>query len=241
MQNLDLLERVRSSPFVDAIRRSNRERADEWRAAGRSLDERLSPIQLTGVPEGIGRPRTSGDGSAGAASVDGCQIRSLRTIARGTVPLRHLTLAKRGRLVLRRWLPMGLQRRIKKLILRVRRVPPPTPPAASARLEARALVRVRSHEEIVATLDPWQRLKGCAFMPEMEGYCGTVQRVLKPVRRFVDERDLQVKEARGVYLLEGAMCEGTETFGPCDRGCLFFWRGEWLEPVDAEIASTSMA
>jgi len=41
--NLDLLERVRRSPFIEAIRQSNDERRREWQERGRSITERLSP------------------------------------------------------------------------------------------------------------------------------------------------------------------------------------------------------
>ncbi len=43
LPNLDLLEQVRRSPVIDAIRQSNEQRADEWQATGRSTAERLSP------------------------------------------------------------------------------------------------------------------------------------------------------------------------------------------------------
>ena len=43
MPNLDLLERVRRSPLIDAIRVSNEQRVLEWRTSGRSTEERLSP------------------------------------------------------------------------------------------------------------------------------------------------------------------------------------------------------
>jgi UDP-N-acetyl-D-mannosaminuronate dehydrogenase len=43
MPNLDLLEQVRRSPLIDAMRESNEQRAREWRACGRSPQERLSP------------------------------------------------------------------------------------------------------------------------------------------------------------------------------------------------------
>jgi UDP-N-acetyl-D-mannosaminuronate dehydrogenase len=43
MPNLELLEQVRQSPFIDAIRTSNTDRAREWRQAGRSTADRLSP------------------------------------------------------------------------------------------------------------------------------------------------------------------------------------------------------
>ena len=178
------------------------------------------------------------DSAIGVEHVDpsagGCQIQSLPRLSEGVVPLRHLPLRKRARLVVRRWVPVRVRRELKRRLARLRGAgPTPTPSTAAATppLMAGTPVRVRSREEIAATLDPSQQRKGCSFMPEMVSYCGTTQRVLKPVLRFVDERDYRVKKARGVYLLDGVMCEGTETFGPCDRGCLYFWREEWLEPA----------
>jgi hypothetical protein len=103
---------------------------------------------------------------------------------------------------------------------------------ASQNFVAGQLVRVRSREQIQATLDNWNYLKGCGFMEEMWPYCGTTQRILKPVRRFVDERDHRLKKTRGIYFLEGVHCQGTIDYGRCDRNCYFFWREEWLEEVE---------
>ncbi len=100
------------------------------------------------------------------------------------------------------------------------------------------LVRVRSLPEIQETLNRWGQLKGCKFMPlEMSPYCGTIQRVLKPMERFVDERDYHVKKSSGIILLEGLCCQGTSDYGRCDRSCFFFWREEWLERLDATASS----
>jgi hypothetical protein len=66
-------------------------------------------------------------------------------------------------------------------------------------------------------------------------YCGTTQKVLKPVKRFVDERDCRVKKVKGVYLLEGVNCQGFELYGECDRACFYFWREEWLEKLEVPI------
>ena len=93
------------------------------------------------------------------------------------------------------------------------------------------LVRVRSREEILATLDPFKELKGCAFLPEMYRYCGTQQRVLRSMQHFMDERDYKLKKVRGVILLENVICNGTPVFGECDRCCFLFWREEWLEKI----------
>lgn len=99
-------------------------------------------------------------------------------------------------------------------------------------LKAGDRVRVRSKEEIEATLNHSRRLKGCSFPTEMLQFCNTTQRVLKPVERFVDERDLRVRRTKGIVLLENVICQGLASFGPCDRNCHFFWREEWLEKID---------
>ena len=100
------------------------------------------------------------------------------------------------------------------------------PPSSQDHLQPGDFVRVRPREEIALTLDPFKELKGCAFLEYMWQYCGTTQRVLKPLERFLDERDYKVKKARGIVLLEGVLCQGTPVFGRCDRCChLFLARG----------------
>ena len=103
--------------------------------------------------------------------------------------------------------------------------------AAGNHLQAGDRVRVRSKEEIRATLDRWNQLNRCSFMEEMWPYCGTEQRVLKRVGKFLDERDYLIKKCKGVFVLDNVLCEGTKDFGACDRACFFFWREEWLEKI----------
>jgi hypothetical protein len=98
------------------------------------------------------------------------------------------------------------------------------------------MVRVRSMEDIQATLGSFNELKGCAFLDGMEQYCGTQQRIFKVMERFLDERDYKVKKTRGIMLLEEVYCQGTPVFGRCDRSCLLFWREEWLEKVVDQVA-----
>lgn len=110
-------------------------------------------------------------------------------------------------------------------------------------LQATDLVRVRSHQEIQITLNRWNQLHGCAFMEEMWQYCGTLQRVRKPVRVFLDERSYLTRRSKHLFILENVICEGTRDFGPCDRSCFFFWREEWLEKVeqpDSRLAMVTM-
>ena len=93
-------------------------------------------------------------------------------------------------------------------------------------------VKVRSREDIKLTLNRWNQLKGCAFMPEMTRFCKTHQRIFKKVGQFLDERDYLIKKCNGIYILENVFCEGTDDFGHCDRSCFFFWREEWLEKAE---------
>jgi hypothetical protein len=105
-------------------------------------------------------------------------------------------------------------------------------------LQAGDLVRVRDRKTIESTLNQSHQYKGCAFMGDMWQYCGTVQRVMKRVQRFVDERDARVYKATGIVLLENMICQGTADYGPCDRSCFYFWREEWLEKI--ELTQTNM-
>ena len=98
-------------------------------------------------------------------------------------------------------------------------------------MQAGDLVRVRTREQIEATFDGENELRGCLFMSEMWPYCDTEQRVLKRVERFLDERTYQVRTTSGIVLLEGIICQGTDYPQGCDRSCFFFWREEWLEEL----------
>jgi len=172
-----------------------------------------------------------------------CQIPCLQLVAGGIVQGPPESLSRRLKLMVRRQLSPGKERLFKNrtndLMNRLCRLTgrgtkPSASPAnvPSAGLQAGDRVRVRSLKEIETTLNHWRQLKGCTFMPEMAEYCGTTQRVLKPMKKFVDERDLRVKKSDGIILLEGVMCKGTAEFGSCDRSCLVFWRKEWLEKID---------
>lgn len=172
-----------------------------------------------------------------------CQIPCLQRVSEGLAEVPPESLGRRVKLMIRRRLSAGKERVFKNRTndlmnrfceLTGRSTKPSVSPGnvASAPLQAGDWVRVRPLKEIEATLNQWRQLKGCTFMPEMAEYCGTTQRVLKPMKRFVDERDLRVKKSNGIILLEGVMCRGTAEFGSCDRSCFVFWREEWLERVD---------
>lgn len=99
--------------------------------------------------------------------------------------------------------------------------------------EAGETIRVRSREEIEKTLSPERERHGCLFMDEMGSYCGTVQRIFKPVLRYLDGNDYKVRQCQGIYLLKDVRCRGSQLPEGCDCCCLFFWREEWLEKISA--------
>lgn len=171
-----------------------------------------------------------------------CQFTSLPTISEGDATLPHQSLSKQMKFFIRRNVSSETDRKIhrfynnvlewsSRLVGKPKHAFRPVTDKWSEPLKAGDLVRVRSKDEIYTTLNHLGQLKGCSFMSGQEPYCGTVQRVLKPMERFVDERDLRVKKCRGLVLLEGVMCEGTTDFGRCDRSCFMFWREEWLEKI----------
>lgn len=174
---------------------------------------------------------------------DECQLPCIPVLATGRAQVQE-SLLRKAKLAVRRRMSPQVERTFKtrtnKAMNRVRswRNQPERPTADMARfrgepLQPGDLVRVRSLPEIESTLNNWRQTRGCTFMPEQAQYCGTTHRVHKRLERFVDERDLTVKTAKGIVMLDGVICHGTAAFGPCDRSCLMFWREEWLEKVDA--------
>ncbi len=177
-----------------------------------------------------------------------CQFPDLKTISEGETPPPPATLLRRLKLFVRRRMTPYQERFFKGKTNTLmnwisKKKGEPTKPAkvihysSQEHIQTGDRVRVRLREEIEATLNNWRQLKGCTFMPEMAAYCGTEQRVLKAMQRFVDERDLRVKKSSGIVLLEGVMCQGTADFGSCDRSCFYFWREEWLERIEVDLQS----
>jgi hypothetical protein len=100
-------------------------------------------------------------------------------------------------------------------------------------LQAGDLVEVRSREEIRATLDEDGKCTGLKFLRPMEQYCGRRFRVLKPVRRILDEHDHVMRTIKNTVVLEGGICHGQGIRGRegCDRSCFFYWKEAWLKKI----------
>jgi hypothetical protein len=106
--------------------------------------------------------------------------------------------------------------------------------SSSSSLKAGDIVRVRSKEQIMQTLDENKRLEGCYFRSDMWQYCGGEYKVFKRVDYFFDESSSKMRKARNMVLLEGLYCSGELPMyfkHRCDRSCFFFWKDAWLEKV----------
>jgi hypothetical protein len=98
-------------------------------------------------------------------------------------------------------------------------------------LQPGELVRIKSKEEIVRTLDVNNSNRGLALDPDMLRYCGREARVLRRVERVIDERTgrlLHLK--RPCIALEDVTCTGAY-HRCCPRADYPFWREIWLERV----------
>ena len=99
-------------------------------------------------------------------------------------------------------------------------------------LKAGDWVRVRSAEEVRATLGPNGRNLGLSFEPEMALLIGQVRQVETVVERMIHE-----ETGRMITLLRTVQLKDTYCKGVCAKLCPranpLFWREAWLERVDA--------
>jgi hypothetical protein len=103
------------------------------------------------------------------------------------------------------------------------------PSAAPGAVRAGDVVRVRSKEEILATLDANGRLDGQPFMPEMLQFAGRELPVFKIAHKTCDTIEKTgIRRLDHTVHLVDARCDGS-AHGGCQADCLLFWREEWLE------------
>jgi hypothetical protein len=107
-------------------------------------------------------------------------------------------------------------------------------PVASLNLEPGELVRVKTHDEILTTLDRRNMNRGMCFDSEMVPYCGGLYRVIRRVERFLDEKTGRIRSLKTpAVILEDVACRsrfaGCRMF--CPRAIYCWWREIWLERV----------
>jgi hypothetical protein len=114
----------------------------------------------------------------------------------------------------------------------------PAPPPLG--LQPGELVRVKSYDAILATLDQHNKNRGMFFDAEEVPYCGKTVRVRSHVRRIVNERTGKMLELKGNnVILEDVYCKGwySDRRMHCPRAIYSFWRETWLERPEQEKAA----
>jgi hypothetical protein len=104
-------------------------------------------------------------------------------------------------------------------------------------LEPGEWVRIKSADEIQATLNDKGKNRGLWFDREMLRLCGQVFRVSHRVDRLIDERTGEMIElSSDCIALEGSTCSGEYSLGRwfCPRAIYPYWREGWLERVESK-------
>jgi hypothetical protein len=110
-------------------------------------------------------------------------------------------------------------------------------PRRDLNLQAGDFVRVKSYDEILATLNTGLSNRGLQFDAELVPFCGKVFRVSTRVERFVDERTGEMRQMKTpAVILDGVTCKalfsGQRLF--CPRSINIWWREIWLERVSPD-------
>ena len=113
-------------------------------------------------------------------------------------------------------------------------------PSVDLGMKVGELVRVKSGDEILATVDEFLANRGMGFSYEMMAYCGQTFRISQRLQRVIDEKTGRLRELRNSCLvLEGADCKGSCTRPlNCPRACPPYWREIWLERVNESLATS---
>jgi hypothetical protein len=109
-------------------------------------------------------------------------------------------------------------------------------PAGKLNLQPGELVRVKSHKEILATLNTVSRNRGLWWDAEMVPYCGGTYRVLQRVTKIVDEKTGKMQDMKNpCIILDSVICQArySDCRMFCPRAIYPYWREIWLERVDA--------
>jgi hypothetical protein len=107
-------------------------------------------------------------------------------------------------------------------------------PSRPLNLQPGELVRVRSQEEILQTLNTENKNRGLMFDAEMVPFCGKTYRVMERVSKIINEQNGKMQEMKTpCIMLEAVFCQSrySECRLFCPRSIPSYWREIWLERV----------
>lgn len=117
-------------------------------------------------------------------------------------------------------------------------------PSETLDLQPGELVRVKTQEEILRTVDRSNRNRGMYWDAELVPYCGGTYRVLKRVTRQIDERTGKMVEMKNpCIILDTVVCQARYSSCRmfCPKSMYPYWREIWLERVQQNASDGSVA
>ncbi len=112
-------------------------------------------------------------------------------------------------------------------------------PAGILDLKPGELVKVKSYEEILKTVDTSNKNRGLYFDAEMVPFCGGIYRVRTRVSRILNEKTGKMLNMKNdCIILENVFCRAcySEERHFCPRSIYSYWRETWLERVPEKDA-----
>lgn len=97
-------------------------------------------------------------------------------------------------------------------------------------------VRIKSADEVTATLGPNGKNRGLSFEPEMTRHVGRTYQVDYVVERIILEESGRMAKLTRTVALKAVTCQGLCAKN-CPRNNPLFWREAWLERVGAPAAA----
>jgi hypothetical protein len=109
-------------------------------------------------------------------------------------------------------------------------------PLVTLNLQPGETVRVKSHREILTTLNTDNQNRGMGWDAELVPYCGGTYQVLKRVHKFINEKTGEMQEMKNPgIILDSVVCQGRYSGCRmfCPRSIYSWWREIWLERTES--------
>ncbi len=110
-------------------------------------------------------------------------------------------------------------------------------PTVKLNLQPGEMVRVKSHLEILKTVDVENRNRGMYWDAELVPYCGGTYKVLRRVNRIIGEKTGKMQEMKTpCIVLDSVVCQARYSACRmfCPKSMYPYWREIWLERVGPE-------
>ena len=116
-----------------------------------------------------------------------------------------------------------------------------TTPSGDLNLQPGEMVRVKSHEEILKTVNTESKNRGLWWDAELVPYCGGTYRVLSRVTTILDEKSGKMQVMKNpCIILDAVVCQARFSACRmfCPRNTYAYWREIWLERVGPPLAGS---